>query len=72
MSLKSDILKDFDSGMTFDKIIEKYSRKSAYKYLRLFLLIQCQRELNRLIMFDDFEFRNVPELRALLKRLQKW
>lgn len=72
MTIKAQILAEFEAGKEPKEVAETYSSKTVYKYYRLHLVLKIKERLQRIADTDDFETLDVPRLRVLLKEVKKW
>jgi len=72
MNTKEGILRMFREGKSQKEIIELYSRKSYYRYVKLWKLIKLKERLQWLIDSDGWDSCNLPELKQVDKEVRKW
>ena len=72
MNTREGILRMFRQGKSDSEIMEAYSRKSYYRYLKLFILIRTKERLQWLIDSDGWDSCNLPEIKRVEREVKKW
>ena len=72
MNTKEGILSLFQLDKSQKEIIDTYSRKSYFRYLKLWLLMLLRDRVQFLIDSDGWDAVNLPEVRVTLNRVRKW
>jgi len=72
VTTKSEILAQFEKGLTVKQISKEFSPTSVYKYYRLYLMILLRDKVQRVIDADRWESLSVPRLKVLIKEVSGW
>jgi hypothetical protein len=72
MNTREGIMRLFAQGKPPKEIMEIYSRKSYYRYLKLHIILKIKAQLQWLADTKGWDSCNLPELKRVEKEVRKW
>jgi hypothetical protein len=72
MNTRTEILNAFDQGKTPEELKKSFAPGSIFKYKRLHLVMQIERKIRDVLLKEKWEDINLPELKRVLKEVERW
>lgn len=72
MNVQTSVFTMFKEGKSRAEIIEAHSRKSYYRYIKLWNLVRISDKINWLIFSGSWENCYTPNIKQILKEVRKW
>lgn len=69
---KSQVLAELEKDGDVKRVSELFSKKTVYKYYRLYLIIKIKERLQWLVDAEQYDVPEVPRLKVLHKEVMLW